>query len=163
RPIHARPVGQIEKLVRLGRRNPYISMLLAGIVGVFLLAFVLVSSSYFRAEKARKLAEQREKDERWERYRANMIAVGSAIQWHNVSAAQSALEAAPEEQRNWEWRYFIHQLDTSQQVIRLGDDIQAVSISQDGAMAVAQARSGLVRLWNLGAQQEIGGIAKREP
>jgi WD40 repeat protein/tRNA A-37 threonylcarbamoyl transferase component Bud32 len=163
RPIHARPVGHVEKLVRWGGRNPYITVLLAGIVGVFVLAFVLVSWSYFHAEKARKVAEQREKDERWERYRANMIAVGSAMQLHNVSAAQAALAAAPDEHRNWEWHYFIHQLDTAQHVIHLGDDIHLVSISEDGAMAAAQARSGPVQLWNLRKRQEIGVIGNREP
>jgi WD40 repeat protein/tRNA A-37 threonylcarbamoyl transferase component Bud32 len=161
RPIHARPVGHVEKLDRWCRRNPYIAVLLAGIIGVFLLAFVLVSWSYVQADKARKFAEQREQDERWESYRANLIAVSSAMQVHNVSAARSALDAAPEEHRNWEWRYFTHQLDTAQHVIHLGDDIHLVCISDDGAMAAVQTRSGLVQLWNLKTRQKIGVIENR--
>src|SRR5205807_2428276 len=54
RPIQARPVGPLEKLLRWRRRNPLVAAALAGVVGVFLTAFVLVSWSYVRAEDALK-------------------------------------------------------------------------------------------------------------
>src|SRR5262249_37591410 len=72
RPIQARPVGNFEKLMRWCRRKPLEAASLAGIVVMFVTAFVLVSWSYFQAEEARQFAEQREKAERWERYRANL-------------------------------------------------------------------------------------------
>ncbi len=170
RPIQARPVGDIEKLTRWCRRNPLAAALLTGIVALFVTAFVLVSWSYFRAEDARKeeaqqrqAAQEREKAERWERYRANIIAASSAMQLHNVSAARSALDAAPEEHRNWEWKYFQHQLDTSQHVVRVGDDIQAIKLSPDGTIAAVQSASGPARLWNLSTRQEIGSLRNRSP
>ncbi|MFL5340411.1 MAG: WD40 repeat domain-containing serine/threonine protein kinase, partial [Gemmataceae bacterium] len=165
RAIHARPVGDVEKLLRWCRRNPLVAGSLAGVATILVMAFFLVSWSYVRAEKARQVGEQREKDERWERYRANMIAAGSAMQLHNVGAVQSALDTAPEEHRNWEWRYFHHQLDTAQQVVRIGDDIQSVGISPDGTFAAVQYVSGAVRLWNLrtGARHEIALFPDRSP
>jgi WD40 repeat protein len=163
RPIQARPVGQAEKAIRWCRRNPFQAVSLAGIVAIFASAFVLVSGSYLRAEGARRLAEQRERAERWERYRANMIAAGGAMQLNNVTAAQSALEAAPEEHRNWEWRYFTNQLDTAHEAVRLGDNLRALAVSPDGAVAAAQSATGPARLWDLRKREEIRPLPNRSP
>ena len=156
RPIQARPVGDVEKMARWCGRNPLLAASMAGIVAIFVMAFVLVSWSYVRADEARReeehqreAAQDREKAERWERYRANMIAAGGALQLHNVGAARDALEAAPEEHRNWEWHYFSHQLDTAREVIRLGDRIQAIAISPDGMLAVVQPADGPSELHDL--------------
>jgi hypothetical protein len=143
RPILARPAGPVEKVVRWCRRNPVVAALLTGIVVVFVTAFVLVSWSYWRADKAleeearqRQEAERREKAERWERYRSNLVAAASALQVHNVAAARDALEAAPTEHRNWEWQYFHHQLDTADYVLRGPGEAGRVSVSADGGRAV---------------------------
>lgn len=168
RPILARPVGDVQKLVRWGRRNPLVAASLAGITAIFVTAFALVSWSYVRAEDARKeeanqrqAAQDREKAERWERYRANMIAAGSAMQLHNVMAARSALEAAPEEHRNWEWKYFSHQLDTAQHVVRVGDQSPAIGVSSDGTLAAAQSAAGPVGVWDIGTRKQIGAPQTR--
>src|SRR5262245_39522712 len=113
RPVRARRASKAEKLWRWCRRNPLVAASLAGVVGIFLTAFVLVSWSYVRAEDARKEeasqsraagearvdAQQKEKAERWERYRANISAAASALQLHNVSAARRSLDDAPTEHR----------------------------------------------------------------
>jgi WD40 repeat protein len=131
RTILARPVSPLAKVGRWCRRNPFVSGSLAGLVAVFLAAFALVSWSHWRTQEAlHEEAQQRaaateahynarrhEQAERWERYRANMTAVASAIQSQNVSIAQQALEAAPADHRNWEWRHFRHLLDQSRQVL----------------------------------------------
>src|SRR5205807_1398585 len=106
-----------EKLVRWSRRNPLVAASLAGIVVVFVTAFVLVSWSLVRAEHAFQEEARQRKAERWERYRANLVAAASALQMHNVAAAREALEAAPPEHRNWEWRHFHQQLDTARHVL----------------------------------------------
>jgi WD40 repeat protein/serine/threonine protein kinase len=156
RPIKARRASSVERLARWGRRNPTVATSLAGVAAAFVAAFLLVSWSYFRAESARQVAVEREKSERWERYRASMIAAGGAMQLHNVTAAKSAIDAAPEEHRNWEWHYFRHQLDTAQQVVRVGDKLRVVSLSRDGSLAAVQAASGPIRLWNLSTRKEVG-------
>jgi WD40 repeat protein/serine/threonine protein kinase len=131
RPILARPVSRFGKAARWCRRNPYLAGMLAILVTVFLTAFTLVSWSYWRAEEAlhqqaaqraaaneaRDDARRHEQAERWERYRANMIAVSSAFQTHNISVARQGIETAPAVHHNWEWRHFRHQLDQSRQVL----------------------------------------------
>ncbi len=118
RPIAARPVGTVERSLRWCRRNPALAGSAAAVMVAFLAAFVLVSGSYYRAEELRQKeadqraeAERKEKAERWERYRSNLIAAGSAMRLHNVTAARDALEVAPKEHRGWEWRHFYHQID----------------------------------------------------
>src|SRR5262249_42111930 len=54
RPVRARRASEAEKLWRWCRRNPLVAASQAGIVGIFLTAFVLVTWSYFRAEGALK-------------------------------------------------------------------------------------------------------------
>ncbi len=115
------------------------------------------------ADDARKDAERKEKAERKERYRANMIATGSAIQLHNVSAARGLLDAAPEEHRNWEWRYFMQQVDAARHVIRFGDDVQKLQLSPDSTMAAVQTKRGPARLWKLNPRQEIATLPNRSP
>jgi WD40 repeat protein len=168
RPVQARRISSIERLARWGKRNPLVAGSLTGVVAVFLTAFVLVSWSYFRAEDARQeeanqrqKAEHREKAERWERYRANMIAAGSAMQLHNVSAARAALDAAPEEHRNWEWKYFSHQLDTAHTVVRVGEGIQVMEIAPDGTTAAVQSANMPACFWDLKTRQVTATLPNR--
>lgn len=123
-PIRARRVGPLGQLVRWSRRNPLAAGSLAGAAGIFLTAFCLVSWSYFRVEDARKMeakqreeAQENERAERWERYRANIAAASAALQLQNSGMARLALEAAPPEHRDWEWHYFHSQLDGASLVL----------------------------------------------
>ena len=131
-PIRARRVGALGQLVRWCRRNALAAASLAGIFGIFLAAFSLVSWSYFRAEDARKMeakqredAQEKERAERWGRYRSNIAAASAALQLQNSGAARSALEDAPKEHRNWEWQYLHSQLDgASPRAARAGREDQ---------------------------------------
>src|SRR5262249_36789796 len=89
--------------------------------------------------------------------------VGSAMELHNVSAAQSALEAAPEEHRNWEWRYFSHQFDTAQHVIHFGEGIRALTVSPDGSIAAFQPAVGPARLIDVASRVEFGVLGNESP
>jgi WD40 repeat protein/serine/threonine protein kinase len=177
RPVKARRISSAERLARWARRNPMVALSLAGVIGVFVAAFVLVSWNYYRAEDARQEeakqrraadlarddAQRQENAERWERYRANLIAAGSAMQLHNVTSARSALEAAPQEHRSWEWHYFMHQLDTAQHVVRVGDDIHVTAISPDGSVVAVQSASGSARLRDLRNRQQMRALGNPRP
>jgi eukaryotic-like serine/threonine-protein kinase len=151
RPILARPVSPIEKAARWCRRSPYVAGLLASLVGVFLTAFALVSWSYWRTQAAlQEEATQRglasaagddarahERAERWERYRANLVAASSAFQSQNIGVARQAIEDAPAVHRNWEWRHFAHQLDQSRQVFASTDaGVRTVRFAGNGRVVV---------------------------
>jgi WD40 repeat protein/tRNA A-37 threonylcarbamoyl transferase component Bud32 len=167
RPIQARPVGRFEKAVRWCRRNPLVAGSLAGVAGIFLTAFVLVSWSYWRAEDAlkeeakqrqdaviaRDEAQRKQKAERWERYRSNIAAASAALQLQNSTTARSALEAAPEEHRNWEWQHFHSQLDGALHVWPVpGGSVYSLSLSPSGRqVAVTSFDHNDVYLYDLAA------------
>ena len=140
--------------------------MLAGIVGVFATAFVLVSWSYVRAENAlreearqKQEAQRREKAERWERYRSNLTAASSALQIHNVAAARDALEAAPREHRGWEWHHFHSQLDTADRVLPDTAGTARILVSADGDKAVRVHRALPPRVLDVRAGKEVGPLA----
>jgi WD40 repeat protein/serine/threonine protein kinase len=112
-----------------------------------------------RAEEQRELAEQasnearrQEKAERWERYRANMAAASAALQLQKSDTARRALEDAPEQHRNWEWRFLHNQLDGASRVLSVLDlgrgfqDRSVIALSPDGRQ-LATGSSGRVSLW----------------
>src|SRR5262249_21138130 len=150
--------------------NPLVAASLAGVVGIFLTAFVLVSWSYVRtedalkeeasqrraADRAREEAQRKEKAERWERYRADLVAAASALQSNNVSAAQRSLDDAPTEHRGWEWRHFSSQTDDARSVLRGHQSaVDIVAFSPDGSrIASIGYGDGTLRLWDTATGKE---------
>jgi WD40 repeat protein len=147
KPIRARPVGRMERARKWVCRNPMVFASLAGLVGIIVTAFLLVSWSYFRAENAREeeagqrraadeardAAQREQKAERWGRYRSDIAAAAAAVQLQNISAARRALEDAPEQHRNWEWRYLHNQLDGARFVLCVpGKRIDSIVLSPSG-------------------------------
>jgi WD40 repeat protein len=147
-PIQARPVGEFERAVRWCRRNPLVTSLIAGVVSVFLASFLLGTWSYVRIGKAldeeadqRQKAQMREKAERWERYRANIVAASSSLQLNNVGIMRRLLDDTPDEHRNWEWTLLQQQLDTSTRTWR-------GNLSADARVAYEKLPDGSFRFWH---------------
>ena len=139
KPIRARPVGLFGRTARWGRRNPIPAGSLAALVGTGLVAMTAIlwqwnkaaalaqslsvasieSNERLRravaakqqAEQASDEARRRGEAERRERYRSNIAAAAAALQLQNCETARRALEAAPQEHRDWEWRHLENQLD----------------------------------------------------
>jgi WD40 repeat protein len=156
RPIHARPVSRLEKGVRWCRRNPVVAGSLSGVVGIFVAAFVLVTWSYLRAERAleeqatqrrhadlaREDAERKRLAERWERYRSTVAAASAALELQNTGTARSALAAAPSELRDWEWRFLESQLDGARQVWNVpGGEVMQISVDRSGRRIAAACKN----------------------
>jgi eukaryotic-like serine/threonine-protein kinase len=133
-PIHARPVGPLGRLARWSRRNPALAALVGAVLLTTLAAFAATVWGWWQAETfahveratnvrleqerqnavaAQERAELARAVERWERYRSDIAAAVAALQLQLGSTAQRALEEAPEEHRNWEWRYLHSQLDNA--------------------------------------------------
>jgi WD40 repeat protein/tRNA A-37 threonylcarbamoyl transferase component Bud32 len=167
RPIQARRTGEIERFARRCRRNPLVTALIAGVVAIFLAAFVLVTRSYWNADAARRQeaaqrqeAEAKEEAERRERYRANIMAAGNSLRVHDASAAGRSLEDAPEAYRNWEWKHFQSRLDLSEFVLRSEEAHRDASISADGRRAFLHGEQGRVEVWDLLGRKQIFKVAK---
>src|SRR5262249_1649408 len=123
-PIQARRPSATERLRRWARHHPGVAASLTAILLLLTTGLVaaLVAAAGFgriagenrnlaeqrevqriKAEQAGDEARRREHAERWERYRANIAAAGAALGLQNSSMARRALDAAPQEHRNWEW------------------------------------------------------------
>jgi WD40 repeat protein len=166
RAIHARPVGVVGRTIRWARRNPTIAALSVAIVLVALagLTGVLVNWREARtqadtANTALGEAKESARAERWERYRADIIAASSAIQIHDIGAARRALEAAPEEYRNWEWRFFSQQLDTSREILGgEGAKVHWVLIPKGATTVATVADDDTARFWDVTGRREFGHV-----
>ena len=190
-PITVRPVSTWERAWKWSRRYPGLAGALAVIA--FLIVSIAIGSAlaatYFqriarekgeladqrelerdKALKAQELAEHagaearsQERAERRERYRANIITAVSALDLNNTNIAQHALDDAPAEHRNWEWRYLQSQLDCASAALpgQLGDGerFRDVPASPDGKSIVLwDERSRAVRLWEVPSGKEIAAL-----
>jgi WD40 repeat protein len=195
-PIRARRVGPLGRLARWGRRNPAPAGSLAGLVAIGLLALAAslwqwkkaddLARSLFlanvrseerlreaidareRAERAGDEALRRGKAERRERYRSNVAAAAAALQLQNSKTARRALEAAPEEHRDWEWRHLHTQLDGARAVMpgflpSSGSSNQLPLISPSGGqLAAVDADACTIDLYDVTTGTAIGALRGHE-
>jgi WD40 repeat protein/tRNA A-37 threonylcarbamoyl transferase component Bud32 len=163
--ILARRASEIEKFGRWCRRNPLAAGSLGMVAATLLLAFVLISFSYLRADEARhgefvqrQAAERKEKAERWERYRANLAAAGNAFQVHNVSGARRMLEAAPPEYRNWEWLYYNSRLDLAASVQRFTTEPANSGGFCEGGQRLLLSAGNRWIVWDMHSERQLLAI-----
>jgi eukaryotic-like serine/threonine-protein kinase len=167
-PIKARRQTQLERYLRWARRHPDIAVLGAVLTAVLVLGTVasLLAAGYFnqlrlneaqsaRNERtARQTAENANVAERWERYRSNIAAASAALQLQKSDTARRALEAAPEQNRHWEWQHLHNQLDGSSRVLSMPDrDVNHLArttfvLSPDGRQFATASMGHAVELWD---------------
>jgi WD40 repeat protein/serine/threonine protein kinase len=166
-PIRARRPSVMERLRRWARHHPGLAASLTTIWLLLLVGLVAALAAAARfgriANDNRLLAEQKELErrkaeesraaERWERYRSDMAAAGRALLLENSASAQSALDAAPSEHRNWEWRYFHSQLDRASFALPMpGGKIRGIVLSPSGRqVAVTCVDQKEIYLYDVGA------------
>ncbi len=124
RPIKARRPRLPERIVRWSRRNKRLAAALAAIAALLITGTIAsgLAAEHFRrlakeAADGRRRAEQAIVGERWQRYRSNIAAAESALQLQNIGPARIALEEAPKEYRNWEWRHLHSGLEGARLII----------------------------------------------
>ena len=162
-PIRARQVGAAERYWRWARRNPWIAVLGGVLTAVLVIATAgsLLAARQFEraarderslreaADRAVEVAGERERAERWERYRSNIAEASAAQQLQNSSTGERPLQAAPEEHRNWEWRHLSSQLDGASLVLSVPElNDFAVRLSPDARQIAVGNRRGEVRLFD---------------
>ena len=153
-PILARPVGRTERAVKWVKRNPVVA---GAAVAVLLALAAGTTLSYLKyretevalgktdealkeeakqrqvADSARDTARREQQAERWGRYRSNIATASGALHLQNNNAARMALEDAPEEHRNWEWKHLVNQLDGASRVLAgPGGAVSACVLSPSG-------------------------------
>jgi WD40 repeat protein/serine/threonine protein kinase len=167
RPVRARRASNLERMALWARRNPAVAGLLSVValllVGVTIASTVVAlqmtqlatseESARLAADEDRQKAIETGDRERWERYRSNIAAAAAALQLQNSSTAARALEAAPEQHRNWEWRHFHNQLVGADHVLSVsGERLDKLTVSPAGRqVATASSKSNTVYLWDLTA------------
>jgi len=119
-PIGARPASAVYQLKKFVRRNRAVvggltATITALIVGLAATTHFALSESRLRgiAKKNEIAARESELAARRLAYRAGMSTTADAFASSNIPAARRHLATVPEELRDWEWRYFHSQLDTS--------------------------------------------------
>ena len=109
-PIHARRITMVERCARWSQRNRSLAISLAAVA---VLLLVLAIGGPIAAIHQKRLAEFA----RWQAYLANMRAASSAMYNGDIKLAESSLDGASIEYRDWEWRHFAEQLEGSSKVL----------------------------------------------
>jgi eukaryotic-like serine/threonine-protein kinase len=155
-PILARPPTAWERLEKWARRRPAQAALSGCLIAVTVVAFTGITALWGEAAGARDRAttsaleaRRRGDAERRARYQAAVAAADGALELGNLDVAWDFLEAAPEEHRNWEWRYFAAQLDNARLVFRPDDGpVSVFALAPSGeffAYAVTGGRDVRIR------------------
>ncbi len=186
-PIKARRLWLAEHVLRWARHHKGLAAALA-VIALLLVAVTLGSSlAAIRLQTLADEAERGARAERWERYRANIAAAASALRLQNASVARRALDEAPEEHRNWEWRHLYiqldgaktvlrnwiiafsaldamnNQLDGAQSVLRGHENaIWRVFFSSDGKTILSKSSDGTMRYWDRATGKELRRLRQPE-
>ncbi|HEV3203940.1 MAG TPA: protein kinase, partial [Gemmataceae bacterium] len=146
KPILARPVSQVEKLWRWGRRNPMVAALSATILMVLLAGTVVSMFFAFRAEQGAK-------DARRNLYGSHMNLAQHYWQQGQIHQAMALLSqheplpGAPDE-RCWEWHYLSRLCRADLRTLEgPKGSVNALAFSPDGRRLASGA--GAVWLWDV--------------
>ncbi len=184
-PIAARPVSRLERGWRWCKRNPTVAMLTAAVV-VLLIAGSAISSwlALVAADKAQDAVHQKEiadgkaageKAAREDADRAlqdtrRALALSNLrlaqVEWRegHVARAHAALDAIPEDQRHWEWRYLKGDFEGGGLTL-LGhaSAVQGVAFHPGGRLLASAGADGAIKVWDAATGREVQTLTGTPP
>jgi WD40 repeat protein len=150
-PVQARPDTWRYRAGKLARRNKGLVISILAVLVVLLVASVVSTTLFVRAEKARRESVERE-------YVARMASAVAALESLDVNRARRDLELAPESERGWEWRHLMARLDRSDETLTdLGRRVilRSVAFDRDGRWMAVSGEHGRVHLFDRADGSEV--------
>ena len=115
------------------------------------------------AQGERDIATKAEQEARQQAYLASIRAAEAALATNDIGAVRRSLDAAPEEFRNWEWRYLDARSDNSLAIFPVpGHWVHCVAFNPDGTRLAAGATDRTVRLWDTLTGKELSILRGHE-
>jgi WD40 repeat protein/serine/threonine protein kinase len=112
-PVVARPPGVAYRLGKLARRHRALTAAAAAVLLTLCAGLAATTAMFFRAERARTLAESREREVAREAYAAHLNVAELQLRESFALAARERLFQCPPDLRGWEWHYLFHRTDAS--------------------------------------------------
>lgn len=154
-PIHARPIGRVERTWRVCARNRTVASL-AATAALLLCVAVGIAAISWRG------AVRREQETRAASYSSDMAAASRALGMGDYALAQEILlrhvaEAEDSDLRNWEWRYLANLAFDRRIDHRMAHDSPAehVAFSADGDRLYVGTDQG-VSVWDTASGEKLG-------
>ncbi len=165
RPILARPVGRLERIVKWARRQPLAAALLGVVCLCTLAGLTGVSLAWQRAEGARQTAlneagarkeayraeaEQRRQAEQ-QLYFSRIALADRELRSGKPAWALRSLELCPAELRHWEWHYLQRVARGQAQAAWKGHEggISCLAFDRAGTALASASGDGTIRLWQV--------------
>jgi hypothetical protein len=155
-PIVARPIGRVARTVRLCRRYPVASGLVAALAVTFVAGAAGVTWKWRDAERQRYVAETESADKRTALARSEenlaiycIILADRELQANNVFQTERALEDCPASLRHWEWYYLKRQCHSETLTLRgHARPVVNVGYAADGRFLATLSQDGSARIWD---------------
>lgn len=154
KPIHARPISSLERLVYWARRRPAIAALLIAILVVGAVGVAGIAWQWQRAETAAD-------DLEINLYFRNVALAEREWSANNMARADQLLDACPLRRRGWEWHYVRHlRLNNLPPLHGHKSVVSSVSVSPDSTRIASASLDKTVTIWDVRSGRPLQTFAE---